>query len=223
MQPMRPSPQRWHSSKNFSPLSLESEICAASAAFFLPFWSELRRLQRRQFFPHPDSAREARDFNGSARSAHSASKRAATGSCRSRPDPYPPPLPRRQRNATVFGACVSPKHSISTVRERRATIKQWRTTLGGSNAAQKHPRHRTSEARAPPSNHRRCPSEAHARRSEAGRWLSGLENSTSDCGRRPFEARVRPSEGRPRRWEGHARAIEPRDRQFGRVFPPVRA
>lgn len=222
MQPMRPSPQRWHSSKNFS-LSLESEICAASAAFFLPFWSELRRLQRRQFFPHPDSAREARDFNGSARSAHSASKRAATGSCRSRPDPYPPPLPRRQRNATVFGACVSPKHSISTVRERRATIKQWRTTLGGSNAAQKHPRHRTSEARAPPSNHRCCPSEAHARRSVAGRWLSGLENSTSDCGRRLFEAHVRPSEGRPRRWEGHARAIEPRDRQFGRVFPPVRA
>lgn len=137
--------------------------------------------------------------------------------------PNPPPLPRRQRNATVFGACVSPKHSISTVRERRATIKQWRTTLGGSNAAQKHPRHRTSEARAPPSNHRCCPSEAHARRSETGRWLSGLENSTSDCGRRLFEARVRPSEGRPRRWEGHARAIKPRDRQFGRVFPPVRA
>ena len=57
-------------------------------------------------------------------------------------------------------------------------------------------------------------------RLEAG--CQGSKISTSDCGRRLFEARVRPSEGRPRLLEGHVRAIDARERPFQGRAPAYR-
>ncbi len=53
MQPMRPSPQRWHSSKNFSPLSGKRDLRGFGRAFFCLFGANCADCRGGSFFHIP--------------------------------------------------------------------------------------------------------------------------------------------------------------------------